>query len=287
MATSQDGTAREAPGAMSGVQFRSMTALPPGTLLQLLYLRERLRQLPPGRFVEVGPGAGYMTALLLDLGWQGTVFELEPATARALQVTFQLDVREQRLTIVQGDYLRCPAEPSADLVISCMVIEHLDETARRAFVERAGRHLRPGGQMYGLVPASPRHWGVEDDIAGHMLRFTRDDLNDLMGASGWTVTHVAGLTYPLSNLLLPLSNLLVRRHEHGKLALSMDERTRKSGRRSVTFKTHFPPIVGWLLNPRALAPLHWLQKRFVHSERALVLYFEARPLSTTENGRTE
>ena len=30
--------------------------LPPGTLLQLMYVQERLRKLAAGRFVEVGPG---------------------------------------------------------------------------------------------------------------------------------------------------------------------------------------------------------------------------------------
>ena len=41
------------------------TVLPPGTILQLMYLRERIKLLTPGRFVEVGPGTGTITALLL------------------------------------------------------------------------------------------------------------------------------------------------------------------------------------------------------------------------------
>ena len=45
--------------------------LPPGTLLQHMYLRERLRDRPAGTFVEVGVGSGHMSRLLLDLGWSG------------------------------------------------------------------------------------------------------------------------------------------------------------------------------------------------------------------------
>ena len=48
-----------------------MRALPPGTILQLMYLRERLRNIKPGRFIEIGPGSGEITRLLLELGWAG------------------------------------------------------------------------------------------------------------------------------------------------------------------------------------------------------------------------
>ena len=48
------------------------TVLPPGTILQLMHVRERLTRIKPGVFVEVGPGTGEITALLLEIGWRGT-----------------------------------------------------------------------------------------------------------------------------------------------------------------------------------------------------------------------
>jgi hypothetical protein len=48
-----------------------MNVLPPGTILQLMYLRERIGNIAPGRFVEIGPGSGEVSALLLELGWGG------------------------------------------------------------------------------------------------------------------------------------------------------------------------------------------------------------------------
>jgi hypothetical protein len=87
--------------------------------------------------------------------------------------------------------------------------------------------------------------------------------------------HLAGLTYPISNILLPLSNFLVRRSEARKLALPILERTKLSGHRNVRFKTHFPAPLRLVLNDTAMLPLHWMQKAFSQSERSLVLYFEA------------
>jgi hypothetical protein len=81
----------------------------------------------------------------------------------------------------------------------------------------------------------------------------------------------------MSNLLLPVSNRLVRRSEDDKLQLSALERTRLSGRRSVKYKTYLPSFLGVVSNRYTLAPLHWLQKACGAARSALVLYFEASP----------
>ncbi len=256
-----------------------MAVLPPGTLLQLMYLRERLRRLPPGRFIEIGPGSGEITRLLLDRGWSGRSYDLEAKTIESLGHRFAREIAERRFVPVNEDYLQAQETEKVDLIISCMVMEHLEDPKQAAFMSRSFAHLKQDGVMFALVPASPRHWGIEDDIAGHCRRYTRGAIEDLVVHSGWELSHIAGLTFPVSNLLLPVSNFLVNRSERQKLSLSALERTKQSGRRSVRYKTHFPPVLGLLLNERTLWPLHVIQKLFAKSERALVLFFEAQPRS--------
>jgi SAM-dependent methyltransferase len=252
--------------------------LPPGTLLQLMYLRARIRQIPPGRFIEIGPGSGEITRLLLDHGWSGCSYDLEAKTIAALKDRFAEEIAQNRFVPINGDYLSTrPASEKVDLVISCMVMEHLEDDAQSAFMQVSAQCLKKEGVMIGLVPSSPAHWGIEDDIAGHCRRYTRTAIETLAAESGWKLLHVAGLTFPVSNLLLPVSNFLVHRSERSKLDLSLLERTKHSGRRQVKFKTYFPSILGVLLNEFTLFPLYVLQKLFAKSERALVLYFEAQP----------
>jgi hypothetical protein len=137
--------------------------------------------------------------------------------------------------------------------------------------------------MIGLVPGSPANWGIEDEIAGHCRRYTRTSIKTLATNNGWKLQHIAGLTYPISNFLLPISNFLVNRSERQKLTLTALERTKQSGRRSVKYKTHFPFLLGILLNKYTLLPLHFIQKICAKSEHALVLFFEARPYSGSKN----
>lgn len=191
-----------------------MAVLPPGTLLQLMYLRERLRHINPGQFVEIGPGSGEITQLLLDQGWVGQSYDLEAVTIERLKIRFANEIKQGKYRADNVDYLSQLQHPeSADLVISCMVMEHLDDVSESAFMRRSSEVLKFDGLMIGLVPGSPTHWGIEDDIAGHCRRYTRDKIQSLMANTGWSIGHLVGLTFPVSNLLLPVSNFLVNRSE--------------------------------------------------------------------------
>lgn len=250
---------------------------PPGEILQLLYLQERLQLIAPRTFIEVGPGRGAISRLLLNLGWRGVAYELGEDSAAEIQQTFCTEIAQGQYKIIAGDWLSSLGNGPAELVVSCMVMEHLDHRMEAAFMRHAAASLSPGGRMIGFVPAAPQYWGIEDDIAGHHRRYTREALQNLMARTGWRLTHVAGLTYPLSNLLLPISNRLVKRAEQKMLELSRVERTVRSGRRNVPGKTHFPAALGLLLNSTMMRPFHWLQKWCRRSENALVIYFEAEP----------
>jgi SAM-dependent methyltransferase len=245
-----------------------------------MYLRERLARLPAGHFVEIGPGKGDVTNLLLNLGWRGELYDLSEETGEHLRKRFAREIAEGRLTVNIQDFLQVDQGEISDLVISCMVMEHLDEANETGFMNRAIRRLRPGGKLMGLVPASPEHWNIEDEIAGHYRRYTRRRIDELCESTGWSLEHVAGLTYPISNILLPLSNFLVKMAERNKTKLSMLERTRKSGHRNVLFKTNFPSLFSLFLNEYTFSPLNFLQKYFSQTENALVILFEATPNSS-------
>jgi SAM-dependent methyltransferase len=249
----------------------------PGTILQTMHFAERLARMPAGRFVEVGVGEGRLAVTLLERGWSGAGWELDPESVRRGGIATDRWRRDGSFELFQGDWLAERAQPdSADLVISSMVLEHLDDDDERRYLERAAQTLRPGGRAVLFVPASPDHWGIEDEIAGHYRRYTRERLRTLAADGGWQVDQLVGLTYPLSNILLGLSNRLVSRAESGKRELSMQERTERSGSRDVPMKTRFPAVAGLVLNERAMRPMHALQRHYADHPAAMVLYCELR-----------
>jgi SAM-dependent methyltransferase len=249
--------------------------LPPGTILQHLYLQERLRGTLPGTFVEVGIGHGLLSKILLRNGWRGVGYDLGPEAVRIAANVNRAAVDQGHYEVRQSDWLSAKDHSPADLIVSSMVLEHLSDKDEQLYLKRCHRLLNRNGKIALFVPGSPRHSGIEDEVAGHFRRYSREELRAKLLDNGFSEPHVAGLTYPLSNWLRPISNRLVEMSESHAVRLSMRDRTVLSGNRQVLFKTNFPSIMQIVLNQVTLYPFHLLQKRFLDESDALVIYAEA------------
>ena len=128
----------------------------------------------------------------------------------------------------------------ADLTISCMVSEPLDEAKVARCLQRCCETRSSSGIRALLVPGSERNCGIEDRIAEHHRRYSISSPSNKLMRAGCKMTHISGLTFPISNLPLPLSNFLAKKNELGQLRPGSSARRRASGRRRVPGKNHSP-----------------------------------------------
>ncbi|MCU0632316.1 MAG: 16S rRNA (adenine(1518)-N(6)/adenine(1519)-N(6))-dimethyltransferase RsmA [Methanolinea sp.] len=71
-----------------------------------------------GRTVlEIGPGRGALTRALLERGAQVNAVELDPGLVESLAIGFAEEIRSGRLTLTEGDAIRCRLPPF-DVVVS-------------------------------------------------------------------------------------------------------------------------------------------------------------------------
>jgi SAM-dependent methyltransferase len=252
-----------------------MPPQPPGTILQFMYLKERLARLKPGKFVEIGCGQGYISKILLDSGWHGVGYDLNADSLKNAGNLNAQAIADGRYCLKHENWLaeKSP-ELEADLVISSLVLEHMSDSEESEYIRLCQSTLKPGGVAILFVPGSPENWGIDDEIAGHYRRYTAETLSSRFDQKYWQCTHVAGLNYPLSNMLLPLSNKLVRRAEANKLEMTMHDRTVLSSNRQVAFKTSFPSLLNLVLNEIVMSPFHIWQKLNINNPSALILYAE-------------
>lgn len=230
--------------------------------------------LAAGTFYDVGAGRGELSNLFLRAGLRGAGFDLNPEACAMNRELNGKWVASGAYAVRCEDFLAAADAGTADVVACSMVLEHWTEPQVDAFLARARDLLAPGGRLCVLVPGSPSHWGIEDDTAGHLRRYTQDTLRAAAEKTGLAIVDLRGLTYPLSNLVLSLSNLLVRRSESNKLALTPMEQTVASGSRSVPYKTTFPGWLGLLVNEVTLFPFHLAQLLARRNPASLVLYGE-------------
>ena len=125
--------------------------LPPGTILQLLYLKERLQAIHPGVFIEVGVGQGYLSSLLLERGWRGIGFELDEESAASARAANESAVSECRYEVREADWLRSedvPEDEPSSLIkyrYEDPAFEQVEDAAARdvAAVEEDAKYFGP------------------------------------------------------------------------------------------------------------------------------------------------
>lgn len=144
------------------------------------------------------------------MGWEGLIVERSEIAANVLNKKFSNEISNRKLIIINEDFLHYDFNDKNqfkfDLIISSMVLEHLDDSDETYFFKKSKKILNENGKIIGLVPAGMRYWGVKDIIAGHYRRYERFYLKELFKKNSLEIIFLEGLTFPISNILLPLSN---------------------------------------------------------------------------------
>ena len=251
-----------------------MSELAPGSILQRMYLAERLQLSNARTFCEIGSGNGVIAQFLINLGMTGCGYDLNQSACQNNQTKNSLAIRNGNYKVHCDDFLTSHIESKFDLVLSCMVIEHLNDSQVFAYFEKCKSILTDNGTIVVLVPSSMNHWGIEDEIAGHLRRYDFTSLEKIAINHKLVLIDMAGLTFPLSNVLFRVSNSIVNKNEKHKKLLSNTEQTILSGNRQVKFKTDFPSVFKLFFNTITLFPFHIVQKMFRNNKNSLVIYAE-------------
>jgi len=138
----------------------------------------------PEPVLDLGCGTGRFASSLAADGRR--VVAIDPAPDLALA--------PDGATLV-GSAERVPlADGSIGTVMVRDVIEHLDDAVA---LSECHRVLRSGGLLVVLVPAWPSLWSVRDVRAGHLRRYTRRTLREVVTGAGFDVVTLRGYQFTL------------------------------------------------------------------------------------------
>jgi glycosyltransferase involved in cell wall biosynthesis len=141
------------------------------------------------RVLEVMPGPGHTTALLLD---RRDLVGVDPSRAA-------VDTLRRRYGHMENVEFRQidPANPAAmadlgedrfETVVCFDGLQRVDDP--KGFLEAVSRPLVSGGTVLIQVPADPDLYGPTDASAGHMRRFTAGELEEVIRVSGLETVFV-------------------------------------------------------------------------------------------------
>lgn len=193
----------------------------PKLVLRESCIADRSRGWPPGRFVEMGAGTGQMTAIFLARGFHGACHDLGDDSRELLRRN--LATHGTRIEVV--DSLQALPDAGFDYLFAFEVLEHIEDDA--GVLADWARKVRPGGRLLVSVPAHQRKFGRSDQLVGHVRRYERDELRDLLASAGFADIDIVNYGFPITELTRRFSNFLVR-NDRTYDRLSPEERSIRS-----------------------------------------------------------
>ena len=161
-------------------------------------LREKLlldlfRSGSPGPHVlNAGAGTGSFSLRLAENGFDVTSVDASSAAVEVLR-------RRVPGEVAQADVTTLPfADAAFDAAVLGEVLEHVEDD--RGALEEVARVLRPGGVLAVSVPADPKRFGPSDRWAGHVRRYSRQELLSACQAGGFTVERCRAWGFPFAAL---------------------------------------------------------------------------------------
>jgi SAM-dependent methyltransferase len=140
--------------------------------------RELRRLGAPGEALDVGAAGGGNCEVLRARGWTPLAVDDSPVATEI--------ARERGFDALQADARDLPLTTGTfDLVTAMDVLEHIDEDHLAA--EEIVRVLRPGGRAFIAVPCDLDLWSAHDVALGHVRRYSRESLSDLVGKAGLVI----------------------------------------------------------------------------------------------------
>lgn len=226
----------------------------PRYLMRRARILRMLRDVPRGRLLEIGTGAGALACEFAMLGFEAEGLE-QSAEARsvsqalAASLAIELPVHQEA-----GDWTE-----RFDAVCAFDVLEHIEDD--RAAVALWASWLRPGGTLLLSVPAHARLWSAGDEWAGHFRRYDRSVLLGLLREAGLEIEQVECYGFPLTNL----SERIGARAYAARMREDRRANNDRSGIDRAPHRRLFPLLRSWP-GKGALAVARAVQHAFVRTD---------------------
>jgi len=166
-------------GAMDTVEIQRVVAIEDDNWWyrerRAIVARELRRLGTPGRAADIGAAGGGNTRVLLEHGWEAIAIDASPAAVEL--------ARLRGIDAYHGDACYLPLSTGDfDFVMALDVLQHITDD-RTACAELA-RVLRPGGTALISVPCDLALWSAHDVALGHVRRYSRESLTEVIEGAG-------------------------------------------------------------------------------------------------------
>lgn len=234
----------------------------PRYLMRRARIQQLMRDIQPGRMLEIGPGAG---AMLLEHAARGFQCEALDLSVEARELA-QAMLANGTNAIPVHDAPQPGWDQRFDVICAFEVLEHIE--ADRAALSQWISWLKPGGHLLLSVPAHMKLWTARDEWAGHVRRYEREPLKLLFSQAGLQIDRFECYGFPLTNLSEWMSSPIFARDIRRDGANADDDRKRNNDRSGIDRSPDIKlfPLIRSLPGKLALRTFFTIQNAFLDTD---------------------
>lgn len=162
---------------------------------------KKLRTLPPGHTLEAGCGTGAYSFFLAKNKHRVDAFDPSPIAIKALSKLCEGISVNYSINTIEN----FASSQLYDNILCLEVLEHIKDD-KKALAQLSSL-LRAGGKILISVPASPFLFGREDIKSGHIRRYTKKTLIELLNNAGLQDIHIYSYGFPILFIYATLRNI--------------------------------------------------------------------------------
>lgn len=217
---------------------------------------ELIRRIKAGqKFLEIGPGAFNLTGDLLRLFSDGVLVDYNDEVRGMFNSLGEHE--RSRLSLVISEFKNYESSEAFSAIIACEVLEHIEDDAE--FLRKAYEMLEDQGQLLLSVPAGKKFWSIHDEGVGHLRRYEKRELKEILQEQGFLDIRIISYGYPFVNMLR-LPRLVLAKRQHAETTrLTKTQRTKESGLSQYKVMKSF---LGLMINRYTFLPLFLLASLF-------------------------
>lgn len=217
---------------------------------------ELIRRIKTGRkFLEIGPGAFNLTGDLLHHFSDGVLVDYNEEVRGMFNSLIEYE--RSRLSLVISEFKDYESSELFSAIIACEVLEHVEDDAE--FLRKSYDLLEDKGQLLLSVPAGKKFWSIHDEGVGHLRRYEKRELKEMLHEQGFLDITIISYGYPFVNMLRFPRLVLAKRQHAENSKLTKAQRTKESGLSQYKVMTSVP---GLLINRYTFLPLFLLASLF-------------------------
>ena len=170
-----------------------------------------VKAIRPHRTLDIGCGSGLITKVLAKASTEVLAVDVSEQAARVSRGNLGKanNVLLKVVDVFQSRDAMNEWAGSFDLVVLSEVLEHIQDddgaldTVRQLLGER--------GWLLTSVPGDPKLWNAEDEQAGHVRRYTREELRHKLTKHGFQIVRMINWGFPVTRWLYLLEVRLLLR----------------------------------------------------------------------------